>query len=197
MTTDVGRSPSGRATHEPGLATRPGHSVSVPNAELLLDMVGRVAAATGPDRELDLRIYHAISPGLGCSWEEFSGGMAFEKNNWCHRYTASIDSALALLPTHTLWAVADMEDGPIARVVRPMPDGGYIGGYLEAAGRTPPLALTCAALQILAAQAIEARRAATENTDAVADESAVPTGCAQTDAPAPPADTQGNNTNVI
>lgn len=29
----TGRSPSGRATHEPGLATRPGHSVSVPNAE--------------------------------------------------------------------------------------------------------------------------------------------------------------------
>jgi hypothetical protein len=30
---DNGRSPSGRATHEPGLASRPGHSVSVPNAE--------------------------------------------------------------------------------------------------------------------------------------------------------------------
>ena len=28
----TGRSPSGRATHEPGLASRPGHSVSVPNA---------------------------------------------------------------------------------------------------------------------------------------------------------------------
>lgn len=33
---DSGRSPSGRATHEPGLASRPGHSVSVPNAMLAL-----------------------------------------------------------------------------------------------------------------------------------------------------------------
>lgn len=29
----TGRAPSGRATHEPGLASRPGHAVSVPNAE--------------------------------------------------------------------------------------------------------------------------------------------------------------------
>jgi hypothetical protein len=32
MTAQSGRCPSGRATHEPGLASRPGHSVSVPNA---------------------------------------------------------------------------------------------------------------------------------------------------------------------
>lgn len=29
---EVGRSPTGRATHEPGLASRPGHPVGVPNA---------------------------------------------------------------------------------------------------------------------------------------------------------------------
>jgi hypothetical protein len=172
----VPASPSGQSGLRPEPASRLGHSASVPNADLLLDMVGRVAAATGPDRELDVRIYHAISPGLGCSWDEFSSGMVFEKNNWCHRYTSSIDGALTLFPAHTLWAVANMEDGPIARAVRPMPGGGYTGGYLETAGHTPPLALTCAALQILAAQAIEARRAATGNTDAVADESAVANG---------------------
>lgn len=32
MATDTGSCPSGRATHEPGLASRPGHSVGVPNA---------------------------------------------------------------------------------------------------------------------------------------------------------------------
>ena len=35
MVIDSGRSPAGRATHEPGLASRPGHSVSVPNATLV------------------------------------------------------------------------------------------------------------------------------------------------------------------
>jgi hypothetical protein len=179
----AGRSPDGSGSRPTGRATDGVSPVpaSIPNAsDLLLDVLGRVGAASGPDRELDVRIYHAISPGLGCTWEEFSAGMVFEKNNWCHRYTASIDSALALLPPHTLWAVANMEDGPIARVVRPMPNGGYTGGYLEAAGRTPPLALACAALQVLAAQAIEARRAETLQDGSV-HESAVGTA----DAPNP------------
>jgi tRNA(Leu) C34 or U34 (ribose-2'-O)-methylase TrmL len=52
----AGRSPSGRATHEPGLASRPGHSVSVPNAAILLHypkyltnlgMIARVAGCYG------------------------------------------------------------------------------------------------------------------------------------------------------
>lgn len=36
MTKDIGRSPAGRATHEPGLASRPSHSVSVPNAAFVV-----------------------------------------------------------------------------------------------------------------------------------------------------------------
>lgn len=53
-------------------------------------------------------------------------------------------NALSELPSGTLWAVGNMEEGPFARLCWPMPNGGYTGGYVEANGETPALALRAA-----------------------------------------------------
>jgi hypothetical protein len=57
---------------------------------------------------------------------------------------AWLDAAVMLLPANTLWAVVDMEDGPIARVCWPVANGGYLGGYIEATAPTPAEALLAA-----------------------------------------------------
>lgn len=63
-------------------------------------------------------------------------------------YTSSLDAARSLMPTHTLWASGLMEDGPFCRVIAPMPNGGYVGGYSEAVGAaTVEIATAIAALK--------------------------------------------------
>ncbi len=106
----------------------------------------RVEALTGPDRN-----------GDGCIWfaavEKPRAGEKLDRdmiNRW-PAYTASLDAAMSLVPEKSLWSACDMEDGPFAQVIRPMPDGGYGGGLTSAHAATPALALTAAALRALAA----------------------------------------------
>lgn len=48
---------------------------------------------------------------------------------------------LGELPKFTLWAVGSMEDGPFARLCWPMPNGSYVGGYVQTTGETVAEAL--------------------------------------------------------
>jgi len=54
---------------------------------------------------------------------------------------------MSLVPDRAMWSLANMEDGPFAQVIRPMPDGGYVGGLVSANAPTPALALCAAALR--------------------------------------------------
>lgn len=73
-----------------------------------------------------------------------------------HSYGASIDRALTLLPKGALWSVCDMEEGPYAQIIRPMPCGGYVGGLTTAKGRTAAMAI-CAAMLKASALSVNAR----------------------------------------
>jgi hypothetical protein len=81
------------------------------------ELIARLAAATGPDRELD----REIAPFLGWVrekrgrdrrewWYRPSGGRAYTwYEDHCPQYTASIDAALTLVPEG--WASASIQDG--------------------------------------------------------------------------------------
>jgi hypothetical protein len=60
---------------------------------------------------------------------------------------AFLDAARELLVPHTLWAVGSMEEGPFARLCWPMPDGSYLGGYVEGHARGAALSMCAAALR--------------------------------------------------
>jgi hypothetical protein len=80
---------------------------------------------------------------------------------------AFVDAARELLAPHMLWAIGSMEEGPFARLCWPMPDGSYLGGYVEGHARGVALSLCAAALRGRAI-AMETRRAETAQTGSVA-----------------------------
>lgn len=70
----------------------------------LRDLLVRVEAATGPDRELDGRIWAGISAvkylewdGAGVLWQESSGGLRHQTDSRIPLFTASIDAVVALI----------------------------------------------------------------------------------------------------
>lgn len=112
----------------------------------LSDIIARVEAASGPDREIDLAIHLALYPGSdianlmrygrgldareGYAWGISGGAVVFEKwdvNGRCPFnggyplpfYTASIDAALTLLPGG--WGVIRIER-----------TGDTFGGFVDA-----------------------------------------------------------------
>lgn len=84
-------------------------------------------------------------------WHSEEDGTVFATKNGFNwqplHYTTSIDDALTLMPKGSLWSACDMEHGPFAQVIRPMPDGGFVGGLSGAEAHTPALALCIAALK--------------------------------------------------
>lgn len=140
--------------------------------ETLLALAAKVEALAGPCRETDALIRAAVfapadatvsqSP-FNAEWCIYSGvdrtgrprlcerphGVSFEA--WRGEYTSSIDAARTIMARGTLWAVGSMEDGPFARLCHPMPDGTFVGGYVEGRGATAELALCAAALRARAA----------------------------------------------
>lgn len=113
-------------------------------AEVLLELADRCEKATGPDRGLDIAIYRALSYIGHHGWHPMDRDAA-------PRYTACLDAALTLVPEGSLWSVCDMEHGPFAQVIRPMPGGGFVDGLTSAASDRPALALCAAALRARAA----------------------------------------------
>ena len=119
----------------------------------------RCEQATGPDRELDLVVWSLCVPGVTrkhTSYFHKASGSEYvidETRDATGRliivpaYSASLDAALTLVPVKSMWSVCDMEEGPFAQVIRPMPDGGYVGGLTSSHGRAPAPALCAAALR--------------------------------------------------
>jgi len=100
----------------------------------------RVAAASGPDRELDLAIERAV--GTYTAFSHYRMGDDDCEEYVPTRYTASIDSAMTLVPEGWFWTTATT---PLR--------GGY-GRLIDREGyqacaqaATPALALTAAALK--------------------------------------------------
>ena len=115
------------------------------------ELLAALAAATGPDREIDAQIAlligvvpeGAFRPCAALDIGTFATGDRY----WtCERYTGSLDAGRSLLAPGTLWAVGSMEEGPFARLVVPNAKGTYEGGYVQATAATAELALCIAAL---------------------------------------------------
>lgn len=124
------------------------------DSQKLLELAKRCEKAEGPDRELDNAIALEVFEFLRNLPRSAEGG-------WLHpahgricpaaEYTASLDSALTLVPKKAMWSICDMEAGPFAQVIRPTGDGGYLNGLTSASGESPALALVAAALRARAA----------------------------------------------
>lgn len=115
----------------------------------LSELIARVEAATGPDREID----RAIKEAFGHDWDysadwDYWDAIKREKASRpvAKLYTGSLDAAMTLVDPRALWAHGSMEDGPFARLCWPQPNGGFVGGYVEANAATVPLAICLAAL---------------------------------------------------
>ena len=104
------------------------------------NLIAKLEAATEGSRELDAEIALIIEPG---HWSSLFDAL----NQQCPYYTLSIDAALTLVPEGGLWSVCDMEEGPFAQVIRPIPGGGFVGGLTQGRAATPALALSIAALR--------------------------------------------------
>ena len=132
------------------------------------DLIERIEAALGPDREIDCRIAHSIdwrhpSERLGGEPESCRTYVQHwlmikdDEPDFTHPdrckwsvipdYSASIDAAMTLVDPRALWAHGNMEEGPFARLCWPQPDGTFGGGYVEANCATVPLSIVCAALK--------------------------------------------------
>ena len=124
----------------------------------LLELAERCERATGPDHALDAHIHVALcgytihedtDPAKGhfAFWDgEPWESICSNCSSWS-ALTASIDEALTLVDPKAQWAVGSMEEGPFARLCWPMPNGSYVGGYVEASAATVPLAICAAALR--------------------------------------------------
>lgn len=132
----------------------------------LSQIIAELEAAKEGSRELEAKIFAVTADKNSREFWRWRGIHSTKTTtdaeawqSFCRKrspfYTHSLDAALSLLAKGTLWAVIDMEDGPIARLCWPNPDGGFVGGYHEAYAATPALALCLAALKARAALATE------------------------------------------
>ncbi len=129
----------------------------------LLALAERVEAATGPDRELDIRIGWEMD-GEGYSEADLQYATANLHAAHVTPFTSSLDAALTLVPEDRLWVRMDewhvdedfIHPRPSASVYRRATSAA--GTRLKGAGKaaTLPLALCAAALRARAA-AEEAR----------------------------------------
>lgn len=137
----------------------------------LSDLIARVEAASGPDRELDLAIYRELHPmsdidritahrrGLdareGYTWDILGGAVVFERRDADGRcpfnggytlpfYTASIDAALTLLPKGMDWSCGFSNHVPHNAQVWPKSRNGFYEGEVDS---TRVLALLSAILK--------------------------------------------------
>ena len=118
----------------------------------MIDLAKRIEELEGPDREVDAEIALAVfdwckphkpdPEGPKFPLENKFGSPFFPRF-----FTGNLTDAKSLVDSRALWVVGSMEDGPFARLVWPQKDGGFSGGYIEAAAATPALALCAAAIR--------------------------------------------------
>lgn len=105
---------------------------------MMRDLIARLEAATGPDRELDAEIMLAVYPALGLTMT--ANGNWLSKSGIHTRveaYTASIDAALSLVPEGWAWCVHDVGIASLMQALC----------VVKASAATPELALCIAALR--------------------------------------------------
>lgn len=67
-----------------------------PNAHT--DIVSRLEAATGPDRQIDVLVAMLFNPNSGLTYEDYGDGtFSFSSDAEVPAYTASLDASLALV----------------------------------------------------------------------------------------------------
>lgn len=125
------------------------------NPETLQGLAARVEAATGPDREIDARIWCALN-ACKFRWAD-EAGFTFADDSgkgWAAgpapTYTASIDKALALVERNLAGKI-----GPISLTIAGSGEAlicsdDPCGWYVQKIGPTPALALLSALLAALA-----------------------------------------------
>ena len=123
-------------------------------AALLMDLADRCEKATGPDRELDARIY-ILTAGGSAADADYA---ATDPDVTCKppRFTASLDAALTLVPECADWLLrsrcSNFQNGFYAHIMQG--DVNRAGRTLgECFAATPALALCAAALRALASGA--------------------------------------------
>lgn len=117
-------------------------SVEPHQADDLQRLVERIEAASGPDRELDCRIWCAIS---GPTFD-VAVAVVPDFSQWqAPFYTASIDAAMTLVPEGRSWELTKLESAGTAQAfIWNMKELGEGDG---AEAKTPALALASAALR--------------------------------------------------
>lgn len=112
-----------------------------------------VEQATGPDRELECRIWcESGAAGVSFAW---AIAALPDLDLWsAPRYTVSLDAAMTLVPSGFMWRLQSWPDGVNSALLeKNAGDFGAIDArHTEAFAATPALALTAAALRARAAQ---------------------------------------------
>ena len=105
------------------------------------DLIERLEAATGPDRDLDIAIWRAgLRPDAPAT---------FVPLPWLHNYTSSIDDALTLVPEGWKWSLFSADDRAkaCAYIVPAMGRLPWPEWVEDIHAATPALALCIAALK--------------------------------------------------
>lgn len=103
------------------------------------DLIARLEAAPGPDREIDLHIARWRGVTVVRRRDDDAGNEEF--TYW--HYTESIDAAASLIPLGHDWSLCTVNGKPVAACV-PMSEDGC--SFSDCCGATPALALCIAAL---------------------------------------------------
>lgn len=114
-----------------------------------MNLVERCEEATGPDREIDARIHCVLEGRVFVKWQghyyECDKGPNYGGDE-VPRYTASIDTAMTLIPEGMDWRVDTMTGLPGAIVCVPNAWLSTKTAPMMHRGATPALALCVAAL---------------------------------------------------
>jgi hypothetical protein len=125
-------------------------------ADDLRALIQRVEWATGPDRELDAEIARAVGKKIPRDYSR-----AREQWTWSSEdnYTASLDTAVSMIPAGWGWSVSTTGAGPVVAFGHP-PDKwrDAVDWIDDTPGATPALAVACFALRARLAE-MESRHA--------------------------------------
>lgn len=119
----------------------------IPGGEME-DLIARLSAATGPDRELDWAIVQWIFPDAQLSYPEgwddpivYHAAPLVRSKDTLPRFTESMDAAITLVPSEWMWDVASSGAAWV------MPDNNLDGQIVIGGIRSPAIALCIASLK--------------------------------------------------
>lgn len=103
------------------------------------ELAAKVESADGPDRVLDYLIFAAtLPPNYAYLWDPADSN---------HRYTASLDAAMTLVPEGWAWMVGCAAGVRFCATIMPTDESGIEADAIDMFAATPALALCAAALR--------------------------------------------------